>query len=135
ASQEASTSAPADTLGLGELGLTKTPDGRYHTRARGYAEQEYSYIFGDLTGSEATVKLLHKADREKFYQSGDCGVLANELWTFHEHVTGYYCMVTDGDPSGELHEFVKLTDGSYADSLGLWSEAALLAFWRAIEPT
>ena len=33
-----------------------------------------------------------------------------------------------------LHDFVRLHDGTYVDSLGLWSEKALLASWRKHDP-
>lgn len=95
----------------------------------------YVHKFGDFIKDKAIAERLHNADRNKLYQLGDCGVLAGELWNRNEHVKEYYMMRTDSDPLFGTHHFVQLKDGTYADSLGIWSEEAFLSYWRATDPS
>lgn len=116
------------------LVLTVNKEGRYETYATGYNNEPLLHVFSDLTTNEESVKKLHNADPEKFYQTGDCGVIANEIWNHNDHVEGYYVFITQGEVGSGLHDFVKLKDGTYADSLGVWTEDALLKSWQAVEP-
>lgn len=90
------------------------------------------YVFGDLTSKE-DAEALHAADLRKKYQNGECGVLASELWNRNPHVVEYYFFSVPEDREWGTHHFVKLDDGSYADSMGVWSEDDLVAYWRAID--
>jgi len=114
--------------------LTINAEGRYTTYAAGYSEEPLLHTFSDLTTDEESIKKLHDADTEKFYQTGDCGVIANEIWNHNKHVDGYYVFKTEDETGPGLHDFVKLKDGTYADSLGIWTEGALLKTWKNIEP-
>lgn len=93
--------------------------------------------FGDLITDQSVAERLHKADPLKDYQLGECGVIASELWNRNEHVEGYYAFRTEEDDEHMegygLHDFVRLHDGTYVDSMGLWSEEALLSTWREVE--
>jgi hypothetical protein len=95
----------------------------------------YVHKFGDFIKDQATAEKLHKADPNKLYQLGDCGVLAGELWNRNEYVKEYYMMKTASDPMFGTHHFVQLKDGTYADSLGIWSEEAFLSYWKATDPS
>lgn len=92
------------------------------------------YYFGDLTSKSDLMK-LHEADPEKLYQNGECGELANELWNRNVHVEDYYVLACEDDEVFGIHQFVKLKDGSYADSMGIWSEDKLVEHWKLIEPS
>lgn len=116
------------------LVLTKNEEGRYITYAAGYNNEPLLHTFSNLTTNEENIKKLHDADPEKFYQTGDCGVIANEIWNHNEHVEGYYVFKTKDEVGTGLHDFVKLKDGTYADSLGIWTEDALLKSWQTVEP-
>lgn len=91
--------------------------------------------FGDLITAQSHAEKLHLADWKQDYQLGECGVLAGELWNLNENVEEYYIMRTDDQPDLGTHHFVKLYDGTYVDSLGLWSEKAFLEYWKDIDPT
>lgn len=88
----------------------------------------------DLSSTEDIQKLVDIDPRLRF-QNGDCGVLANELWSHNPHVEEYYYFKTKDEPDFGIHQFVKLKDGTYADSLGIWSEEHLTATWKKIDPT
>lgn len=111
-------------------------DGRWQvtTLSPGWSTA-FVHKFGDLITDKSIAERLHKADPKQLYQLGDCGVLAGELWNLNDNVEEYYIMQTDDDPDWGTHHFVKLHDGTYADSLGLWSEDAFLSYWKAVDPT
>jgi hypothetical protein len=88
----------------------------------------------DLTSPEDVQKLVEK-DYKLMFQNGDCGVLAAELWNTNPHVEEYYYFKTEEDPDFGIHQFVKLKDGTYADSLGIWSEKHFLESWKRVDPT
>lgn len=94
-----------------------------------------THKFGDFIKDLETAERLHKADPHKNYQLGDCGVLAGELWNRNEFVEDYFVFKTEDDPDFGTHHFVRLTDGTYADSLGIWSEEKFLSTWKEIDPT
>jgi hypothetical protein len=48
-------------------------------------------------------------------------------------VEEYYVLATPQDDVFGIHQFVKLDDGTYADSLGVWSEEKLMSYWTGIE--
>lgn len=91
--------------------------------------------FGDLIKNKATAEELHQNDRPKNYQFGWCGVLAEALYYNNKHVEGYYIFKTEKYPVAGTHRFVKLKDGTYADSQGIWTEEALYSLWKTKDPT
>jgi hypothetical protein len=91
--------------------------------------------FGDLITDKAIAERLHNVDVKKEYQLGECGVLAGELWNHSEHVEEYYMFKTASDPIFGTHHFVQLKDGTYADSLGIWTEDAFLSYWKNVDPS
>lgn len=99
-----------------------------------HSELPIMHKFGDLIKSKTTAESLHDADPRKDYQLGSCAVLAKALCS-NEHVVGYYMFKTENEPVIGQHHFVKLKDGTYADSLGIWTEEALLSRWKEKEPT
>lgn len=90
------------------------------------------YVFGDYTSQE-DAQALHDADPLKAYQNGECGVLAGELWNRNPHVEEYYFFSIPEDREWGTHHFVKLKDGSFADSMGVWSESAFVSYWKEID--
>lgn len=94
-----------------------------------------THKFGDLIKDKSTAEKLHHADPRKDYQLGECGVIAGELWNRNEHVKEYFIMKTDSEPDFGTHHFVQLKDGTYADSLGIWTEDAFLSYWKDVDPT
>lgn len=90
--------------------------------------------FGDFIKNKTTAESLHDADPRKEYQLRSCAVLAKELLN-NEHVVGYYMFKTEKEPVIGTHHFVKLKDGTYADSLGIWTEEALLSKWKEKDST
>lgn len=110
-------------------------NGRYKVLCRGTWDTDlYLHTFGDLITDRATVEKLHLADLHKDYQLGDCGVFARELWNRNEYVKEFCMFNSPHGPKSGLHQFVKLQDGTYADSLGLWSEEAFLSYWTDFDP-
>lgn len=92
-----------------------------------------THRFGDLIKDKAIAERLHQNDPHKNYQLGLCDHLAEELWTYNKHVEEY-CVFNDESQSGR-HHFVKLKDGTYADSLGIWTEEAFFSKWENNRPT
>lgn len=92
-----------------------------------------THRFGDLIKDKAIAERLHQDDPHKHYQLGLCDRLAEELWTYNKHVEEYY-VFNDESQSGR-HHFVKLKDGTYADSLGIWTEEAFFSKWENNRPT
>lgn len=127
---------PAQTPVRGvEMGV----NGQREVECQGFGSKEVLvHRFGDLITDQTTAERLHKADPLKEYQLGECGVIASQLWNRNEHVEGYYAFRPEQDDEHMegygLHDFVRLHDGTYVDSLGLWSEEALLSSWREVEP-
>jgi hypothetical protein len=116
--------------------VVKGEDGQYQVLCTGTWDKEpLIHKFGDLIKDKATAERLHNADPKKDYQLGECGVIAGELWNRNENVREYYIMKTDSDPIFGTHHFVQLKDGTYADSLGIWTEGAFLAHWKALDPS
>ena len=112
-----------------------TEDGGFKVLAHDGLQEEPSwYPFGNYT-SEEDARALHKADPYKKYQNGECGGLAGELWHRNPHVQEYYMLATDSDPEFGTHHFVELHDGSFVDSMGVWSREKLLAYWKTIDPS
>lgn len=110
-------------------------DGRFQVLSQSYGQKTpLVHLFGDLVADRGTVDALQDADVDREYQMGECGVLAGELWNTNEHVEDYYVYRTDNEPVFGLHQFVKLKDGTYADSMGVWSHEALMSYWGAVEP-
>lgn len=91
------------------------------------------YPIGNLT-DETTAKRLHDADPYKTYQNGDCGVLANEIWNLSPHADKYYVFKTEEEPIEGIHQVVQLKDGTYVDSLGVWTEEEITSYWATIYP-
>lgn len=91
------------------------------------------YQFGNFTSLEEA-KQLQKADPIKHYQNGECGVLAGELWHRNPHVVDFCIFSYPEDTVAGIHMFVKLEDGTYADSLGIWSEKEFTDYWKTIQP-
>lgn len=113
-------------------------DGRFQVSCETFQGREnivYVHKFGDFVKDEVNAVRLHEADVSKNYQLGECGVLAGELWNLNSHVREYYIMKTDDDQDFGIHHFVQLNDGSYADSLGVWSEESFLSYWRDVDPS
>lgn len=94
-----------------------------------------THIFGDFIKDKGTAEKLHKVDRHKHYQLGWCGLLAEGLLRNNEHVEKYYFFQPETGPQSRTHHFVKLKDGTYADSLGIWTEKALFSKWKINNPT
>lgn len=115
--------------------LRKTPSGERYVLAYKEDGTLDRYMFGDMTDNFDDLWELHKADPTKQYQDGDCAVLANELWNTNPYVEDYYILSTEDEPEIGIHQFVKLKDGSYADSQGIWSEEKLVSYWKTIDPT
>lgn len=90
--------------------------------------------FGNFIKDEAIAKELHEADPHKRCQLGWCGPLAEGLLKGNEHVAGYYIVKSESKPP-RTHIFVQLKDGTYADSLGIWTEEALFSQWKIDNPT
>lgn len=111
-------------------------DGQYEIdcRAVAWGDAVKTHKFGDFIKDKATAEMLHQADPHKWYQLGWCAVLAEGLLS-NEHVAGYYIFKTEKEPVIGEHHFVKLKDGTYADSLGIWTEEALFSTWKANHPT
>lgn len=111
-------------------------EGRYEVTCYDpWQKAPITHKFGDLIKDKATAERLHQADPKKDYQLGDCGVIAGELWNRSEHVKEYYIFKTDSEPDFGTHHFVQLNDGTYADSLGIWTEEAFLAYWKEVDPS
>lgn len=92
--------------------------------------------FGNFIKDKTTAETLHEADPHKHYQFGWCGVLAEALLNENkQNVEGYYIFKTEEHPVTGTHSFVKLKDGTYADSLGIWTEEALFSVWKTKDPT
>lgn len=123
-----------------EEGLNKVvqgEDGQYQIVCRSVRHHDLpiTHKFGDFIKNKSTAEILHEADRHKQYQLGWCGPLAEGLLDNNEHVAGYYIFKTEKEPVIGEHHFVKLKDGTYADSLGIWTEEALFSTWKAKHPT
>lgn len=119
------------------LDKVKGENGQYQITCRASArhfELPIMHKFGDFIKNKTTAESLHDADPRKEYQLGWCAVLAKKLRN-NEHVVGYYMFKTEKEPVIGEHHFVKLKDGTYADSLGIWTEKALLSKWKEKEPT
>lgn len=111
-------------------------DGQYQVACKDvWQNRILIHKFGDLIKNKEAAKRLHKADLRKDYQLGECGVIAGELWNCNKHVAEYYMLKTASDPQFGTHHFVQLNDGTYADSLGIWTEEAFLSHWKTIDPT
>ncbi|MBC9706396.1 MAG: hypothetical protein H9W81_15785 [Enterococcus sp.] len=116
--------------------ITRGDGGQWQVRTKSPSYLEpLVHKFGDLIVDKTTAERLFNADPMQEYQLGDCGGLAGELWHRNKNVAEYYIMQTDSEPEWGLHHFVKLHDGTYVDSLGLWSEKALLSYWRDVDST
>lgn len=111
-------------------------NGQYQIICRSVRDFDLPVIhkFGDFIKDKATAESLHDADPKKEYQLRSCAVLAKELRN-NEHAVGYYIFKTEKFPVIGTHHFVKLKDGTYADSLGIWTEEALLSKWKEKDPT
>jgi hypothetical protein len=103
-------------------------------RAVAWGDAVKTHKFGDFIKDKATAEMLHQADPHKRCQLGWCSLLAEGLLS-NEHVAGYYIFKTEKEPVIGEHHFVKLKDGTYADSLGIWTEEALFSTWKANHPT
>lgn len=97
-------------------------------------DSRITHKFGDFIKNETTAEMLHQADPKKEYQLRSCAVLAKRLYE-NEHAVEYYIFKTEEFPVIGTHHFVKLKDGTYADSLGIWTEEALLSKWKEKDPT
>lgn len=131
--------APAKPLEAPVSGVEMGVNGQWEVKCKRSGSSEVlTHRFGDLITDQATAERLHQADMLKDYQLGECGVVASELWNRNQHVEGYYVFRAEEDDEHMdgygLHDFVRLHDGTYVDSLGLWSEEALLSSWREVEP-
>lgn len=91
------------------------------------------YPIGDLTDA-STASKLHEADPYKNYQNGDCGVLANEIWNLNPHADKYFVFKTEDEPVEGIHQLVQLKDGTFVDSLGVWTKEEITAYWGGIYP-
>lgn len=127
--------APVDTHPALDQ-IVQTENGRYEVTCYDpWQKAPLTHKFGDLIEDKATAERLHQADPKKDYQLGDCGVIAGELWNRSEHVKEYYIFKTDSEPDFGTHHFVQLNDGTYADSLGIWTEEAFLSYWKEVDPS
>jgi len=90
------------------------------------------YTFGNFTSLEEA-RQLQEADPIKQFQNGECGSLAGELWNRNPHVVDFCIFSYPGDPVEGIHMFAKLKDGTYADSLGIWSEKEFTDYWKTIQ--
>lgn len=88
--------------------------------------------YGDLTSDSDLLK-LDQADPKREYQLGECGTLAGQLWHKSPHVEDIYYLKNRSDPQFGIHMFVKLKDGSFVDSLGVWSEEKLVERWSKVD--
>lgn len=120
-----------------ELGkIMQTGNGQYQVACKdAWQNSILTHKFGDLIKKKVTAERLHNADPRKDYQLGECGVIAGELWNRSEHVKNYFIMKTKSEPDFGTHHFVQLNDGTYADSLGIWTEDAFLSYWKAVDPS
>lgn len=111
-------------------------NGQYQIDCRSVRDNDLpiTHKFGDFIKDKATAEMLHQADPHKRCQLGWCGPLAEALLS-NEHVAGYYIFKTEEFPVIGTHSFVKLKDGTYADSLGIWTEAALFSKWKDKDQT
>ena len=88
------------------------------------------YPIGDLTQKGLTVKYLIRKDPSLSFINGDCARLAHEMYNSSpEHVAGVAEIVQQGSYDS-VHVVAQLRDGSYIDSLGHWSPAALSEAWK-----
>lgn len=88
------------------------------------------YMMGDNTDDESLFRQLQELDPKKRNQEGDCLLFAWELYARCEHVVAVDELRND---EGLLyHAVARLRNGDYADSLGIWSEGGLMAYWEAV---
>lgn len=139
------TSTPKSESALKTLVIPKSPpildkvvqgeDGQYQVVCldRWDNDRPRTHRFGNLIKDKAIAERLHQADPHKNYQLGWCDRLAAELWTYNKHVAEYYIFNTESD-SG-IHHFVQLKNGTYADSLGIWTEEPFFSKWKEDRPT
>jgi hypothetical protein len=126
-------STPPKSVTAGEV--VQKENGRYEVLCRATGDTDlYLHKFGDLITDKVTVEKIHQADPNKDYQLGDCGVFARELWNRNEHVKEFCIYYTPHGPKNGVHQFVKLNDGTYADSLGIWTEKAFVDYWEDFDP-
>lgn len=124
--------APTETEQAGAL--SRDSKGRLGILSNDTLSENLSrYPIGNLT-DETTAKQLHDADPYKNYQNGDCGVLANEIWNLSPHADKYYVFKTEEEPIEGIHQLVQLKDGTYVDSLGVWTEEEITSYWATIYP-
>lgn len=115
--------------------VVENEEGRFQVLSLSYGQEKpLVHMFGDLVKDRSIVEALQSADVKREYQMGECGALAGELWNTNEHVEDYYVYKTDDEPVFGLHQFVKLKDGTYADSMGIWSHEALTSYWGSVAP-
>lgn len=114
--------------------IKEDENGKPYTLAPLYdSSKELEFYYGDLTDRHHLVA-LHEADPKKNYQLADCGVLAGHLWHLNDNVEDIYILKTKDEPIFGIHMFVKLKDGTYVDSLGVWSEKTMLSEWQKHYP-
>jgi hypothetical protein len=114
--------------------LTMSSEGRYQTWSTDHGDAPVLHTFADLTHSAENVQALHDSDPDKEYQLGECGVIAAELYNTNDHVDEFCIIKTEDSPEFGSHQFVRLKDGTYADSLGIWSAEEFTAYWKSIDP-
>jgi hypothetical protein len=128
--------SPVLTLPANVNKVVQGQNGQYEVTCKDpWEDRMLVHKFGDLITDKTLAERLHKADPRKEYQLGECGVIAGELWNRSEHVKEYYILKTDTEPQFGTHHFVQLKDGTYADSLGIWTEEAFLSYWRDVDPS
>lgn len=84
------------------------------------------YCTGEYTPFEHISDLI-ATDPTFTYQEGNCYELATVLQHL-DRVTGYAQLV-DSDTGDMVHTLAVLENGMLVDSLGIWDESDLVAFW------
>lgn len=85
-----------------------------------------AYRAGDLT-DEDTFRALIAADSDMSFQEGDCYILASELQAL-ENVTGFAHIICQ-DTGDMMHAVAVTEQNTLLDSLGVWTDSELEAYW------